>query len=1509
MNTKRWISSVVIELSVLSAFAGENSPALKRPNIISASQSDPNTFSVEFPSNPGFWKNLLSDPEDFLLRGYGFKNESGEPALPGYTILIPVQPGYSRPHFTGLILEQQNLGQLPVARTPRLRRDGDPKAPVQFLNALTVFDSDSLIIAAGAPIQIEGQTVAPVTVYPLALNAGGTLTLRRRVQIRSTTPIQTGILTRTNGTGLPPVPKVHAIPTPDGVYQQLGGYLIITPPLFAPYLQNLVAWKQRKGHPVTVVNMAAAGLATADDIHEFIRNAYLNWPDPPRYVLLIGDTDQGLPAYHISSPEGVSRVTDFPYSLLTGDDDFPEVQVGRLSVDTAYELLVVISKIVHYESQPWMGDSDWFKRALMVATTVEAVSTAQTKNWVRRKMLDNGYTQVDTAFYPAQMTLNYVLNPITNGVGFVNYRGLGHYSGWSGPFMESQHIDQLNNGWKLPVVTSVVCGGGNFEASQDPCFGEKWIRAGTTSAPKGAVAFFGPSELYTHVMYNNAIDIGIYHAIFDEGVEELGEALWRGKLELWRNYHQTNTHPYDQSPEFYFHIYNLLGDPGLNFWTDTPQAIQVMAPDSLEGGDRYIMVQVNGADDQPLSGAFVYLRNDSNAVGLETGPNGRVVLPVTLAGGDLKLTVTGKNLLPELREIPVSSQEHAPDLTWIQWSASGWLTAGATVYPALEVTGGDADLSDVEISIESDSPWLTVLQGQVLIDQLGSGESETIENAFSIRVNAAAPDSARALIELTIDSGLEHWTQEFPVILHAAHLIWAPIIAETGNARPGETLTTHLRIFNQGSLPGSAGTATLLLPDEVQGTNLTTAWETIPVGGTYFSPEAVSLILADSLFPGDRVHLGLVLNTNSRSDTLWRILPLGTPGLYDPSIADGYGYRVFDNQDLAYSKTPVYNWYEIDRPSGGPGHTLPINDTAQNEDATVHIPLPFPVKYYGRVYTTATVCSNGWIALGSSPEVSFRNRTIPSPIGPDAMLAPFWDDLYTYPGRVSDYLAPDSSRYILEWKDVSNAFSGQPETFQVILNNNPAATPTGDTEIEFQYFRFSNSDSYENFATIGIEAPDATTGIEVSYVNQYDPSVAPLNAGRALRFTTAKGHRLPAAALTLDHTELDFQLNPWGSAGDSIALANVGASPLVYAIHPVVDNPSRAQPDWSAVMGNIPHTKGADGPVVAGRSVQWDTTDAFGYTWRDENEPHTPPYHWVFIETPDNALSNPPDPDDYAFGPIQVGFDFPFYEGSYTHLWVNSNGTLSFTSQAVPYFNTPLPSLEAPAACIAAWWDDLNGGGSTPGQIYAWNNGIDTSVVSFINMPRWGTSNRYTFQVILEIDGTITIQYGNMSGPRTSATVGIQNADRNIGLTVLNNSLSDLNTGSSVQFLRPHSWFSASHWFGTIDPNSVGYFTVHVSTRAFAPGVYSLPLQIVSNAENVPVADIMVNLQVILGDHPAGDVNLDYQVNILDFNTLVDILLQLRAASPGQLTAGDIVADGQLNIQDAVALIEFILTP
>ena len=87
--------------------------------------------------------------------------------------------------------------------------------------------------------------------------------------------------------------------------------------------------------------------------------------------------------------------------------------------------------------------------------------------------------------------------------------------------------------------------------------------------------------------------------------------------------------------------------------------------------------------------------------------------------------------------------------------------------------------------------------------------------------------------------------------------------------------------------------------------------------------------------------------------------------------------------------------------------------------------------------------------------------SIPNPMGPSAMVAPFMDDLDdnggTVPFNVYAYNTEDG-RFIVEWDEVLNGEDDQNcpdcinETFQMILydtQNSP--TTTGDSEILFQY--------------------------------------------------------------------------------------------------------------------------------------------------------------------------------------------------------------------------------------------------------------------------------------------------------------------------------------------------------------------------------------------------------------------------------------------------------------------------
>ncbi len=84
------------------------------------------------------------------------------------------------------------------------------------------------------------------------------------------------------------------------------------------------------------------------------------------YVLLIGDVDgvATMPSFYYG-PE--NDVTDQKYTHILGDDFFPDVFIGRFSIDSISELIVMIRKTINYHRQPLSTNSEWLDRALVVA--------------------------------------------------------------------------------------------------------------------------------------------------------------------------------------------------------------------------------------------------------------------------------------------------------------------------------------------------------------------------------------------------------------------------------------------------------------------------------------------------------------------------------------------------------------------------------------------------------------------------------------------------------------------------------------------------------------------------------------------------------------------------------------------------------------------------------------------------------------------------------------------------------------------------------------------------------------------------------------------------------------------------------------------------------------------------------------------------------------------------------------------------------------------------------------
>ena len=234
------------------------------------------------------------------------------------------------------------------------------------------------------------------------------------------------------------------------------------------------------------------------------------------------------------------------------------------------------------------------------------------------------------------------------GLTFFNYRG---YYGVSG--FNSGNINSLSNGFKLPIATVITCGTGSF--SSGTAISETFVRAGTPTQPKGAVASVGTATIGTHTMFNNAVDMGFYYGVFVDKIETAGAALARGKLNLYLNYPDNP----NNWVTIFTHWNNLIGDPALQMWTDIPQSFTVTHNNMISLGTNYYDVEVMDYFNEPVENAYVTILKGNDII-FESGYtdiNGRVTLPVvSTSSGDVNLTVIKRNFVPYQGQFQINEQ-------------------------------------------------------------------------------------------------------------------------------------------------------------------------------------------------------------------------------------------------------------------------------------------------------------------------------------------------------------------------------------------------------------------------------------------------------------------------------------------------------------------------------------------------------------------------------------------------------------------------------------------------------------------------------------------------------------------------------------------------------------------------------------------------------------------------------------------------------------------------------------
>ena len=1087
-------------------------------------------------SIPGFELTEVDKNGTFYIKpeitGAGSKAESGQPDLPTVSTFYATEPGKS---YTVEVSIQEsetipNVEVLPF-------ESWEPELTGNLTKG-TVYDQDMTfpdqIATVSEPMVFRDVVMVQVSLTPFQYNP-----VTKELMIIHSADVE---LVESGAVDMPFIPQKrsrefealyesliinYSSMSRDEVDYQRPCILYVLPNNIGNLLgtvEQLMDWKKRVGYDVQYVSSSNV-VNNRNNLKDYIEEAYETWDNPPVHVNIVGDAtgSYDIPTW-TESYSGYNGEGDQPYTTLEGGDVYPEVFIGRLSFSSSSHLNTIISKTLNYESNPYMNEN-WFQRACLVGDPNTSGISCVITNENIHEMLDlAGFEEVNTVYsgsFPSQMT-----SGINEGVSLFNYRGYYGVSGFG-----SSDVNSTSNGFMLPVATVITCGTGSF-ASSNEALSESFLRAGTSSNPKGSVACIGTATLGTHTMFNNMVDMGFYYGALLKDLDTPGAALMYGKMMLYTNY--------PSNPNNYCHIFthwnNLMGESSLQMWTDYPEMTTVTHPYMVTTGSNFIDITVD-KDNGPVEGAWVtILMEDEIFESGYTDAQGFVRLPVTSSEtGEVLVTVTKKNHYPYQN----SFQIHDPGVAigvgsspYTLYDDGSGQSSGNGDFVA---NGGEA----IEIYVSAKNygsvdatnviGYLTSTSGNVLIDStanmvefgdIASGESINGSLPYLVVLNdGLAQGSNLDLIVNFVDDEGGNFSGVLDIVAHGNSLT-ASDVDVLGSASdvltPGESSYVKIELNNTGSTHAVSisGTITCASPfiDILDDSG---TWTSVNSGGSSFNGNDYFEVSAlDVTIPGAIAHLIVSLETEDGYSTNSIIeVQIGQPTVNDPVGPDSYGYYIYDNEDINYVLAPTYDWVEIDAREGGPGtHLNSLTDNGNNQDDVETISLPFTFKFYGQEYDEISICSNGWIAMGDTDLESFRNYQIPGVGGPAKMIAVFWDDLkLSNGGRVYTWHDQIEKKFYVEWSEVRTYQNNSLETFQAVLYD-PSyyITPTGDGEILLQYKEFNNT-SYGSYSwdqthglycSVGIEDHTMSRGLQYTFNDTYHPAAMELSDETAVLITT-----------------------------------------------------------------------------------------------------------------------------------------------------------------------------------------------------------------------------------------------------------------------------------------------------------------------------------------------------------------------------------------------------------------------
>lgn len=594
-------------------------------------------------------------------------------------------------------------------------------------------------------------------------------------------------------------------------------YAIVSDRMFEAQLQPFVQWKTKKGFDVVVGYTDEIG-NTKENIKAWLQNLYNQGTteDPaPSFALFVGDIAQ------VDVWDNGSGVTDRNSCEYT-NDLFPELYYGRFSAESTDQLQPYIDKTLEYE-QYLMPDPSYLDSVVMIA----GMDSGHGNDWGNGQInygTINYFNEAHNIFSHTYLYPNSgshsadIIQNISNGVSYANYTAHGSPLGWYDPSFTISDIPTLQNQDKYGLLIGNCCSTSEF---QTDCFAEEIVRA----EGKGAIGYIGGSNsTYWDEDYYFGVGVGTISEN-PPTYEETGlgnyDRAWHDHGEPYADWFTTMdqhifagnfavTESGSSAEQYYWDIYNLMGDPSLMIYYSVPDVMTVSVPTAILIGVNSISVTV-----APYAYAALSMNGELKGVA-QADSLGNAIINFTpfVTPGNADFVVTAQNYQPYISTIEVIPAD-GPFVTYqyhwvndtINGNGNGQIDFGETINlpVAMENVGNDdADSVIVTLSTNND-PYVTLIDSTEDYGTIAAHDSVLIQDAFQVSVSTDVPDGHLIHFSLMAVYGTDTTHSFFTEVAHAPNLSMDSytINDSSGNGNgkldPGETADFIVAMKNIGT--------------------------------------------------------------------------------------------------------------------------------------------------------------------------------------------------------------------------------------------------------------------------------------------------------------------------------------------------------------------------------------------------------------------------------------------------------------------------------------------------------------------------------------------------------------------------------------------------------------------------------------------------------------------------------------------------------------------------------------